>query len=240
MSFDRELGERSDPRGLDLELTGADFKGFRAGVQYRPNKGFSIGAVYRSKVTLTAAADDGIALTQNATDLELPFTLPAHVGGGIRSDYRRFGAAFDATYSFQSQNERSALSGLVNGNLVQVPNVFEWRDAFTVRFGFEYRLGPTQEVPMRVGYVYDDRVTSRAYPSVFGTPPSATRSLTIGSGYVAESWELNLALALRSGGHRVRPSELGPAGACPTCGFAGEYKISGVGLYVDFSTELDL
>ncbi len=239
-SFERKLGVREDPRGLNLDLGGADAMGFRAGLQYRPSDYFSLGVVYRNKVTVTNRADDAIVLGQSATHVELPFVLPAQLGGGLRSDIQRFGVAFDAIYTFQEQNERSALSALLNGMPAAVPSVFEWQNAFTLRFGFEYRLGPSEQVPLRLGYVFDDQVTSRAFPSAFGTPPGPTRSLTMGGGYVADSWEVNLALALRTGSTKINPSELGPPGACPTCGYSGEYGLSATGLYVDFSTELDL
>ena len=240
VTFARQQGEKGNPQGLDMDLSGKDFKGFRAGMQYRPSELLSIGVVYRNEVEVTTGADEATLLGQPATDVELPFILPAQLGAGIRTDYDRLGVAFDAVYTFQSQNDRVDLTGTIGGNPARIPNVFDWRNAFTLRFGFEYRLGPSEELPIRVGYVHDDQVSSRAYPTAFGTPPAPTRTFTFGGGYDAGSWELNLALAFRGGSTRISASELAPPGACSTCGFSGEYAISTTGIYVDFSTDLEL
>lgn len=239
-TFERQQGERENPRGLDLDLSGSNFKGFRAGMQYRAGELFSLGVVYRNKVRVTTQADEGTVLGMPATDVELPFILPAQFGAGIRSDYDRLGVAFDAVYTFQSQNDRTLLTGSVGGNAASIPNVFAWRDAFTLRFGFEFRLGPAEELPIRVGYVYDETVSNRTYPSAFATPPTPTRTFTLGGGYDTGSWEINLALALRGGSTEIDASELAPPASCPTCGFSGEYAITTTGLYLDFSTDIEL
>jgi long-subunit fatty acid transport protein len=240
VTLQRQQGERDNPRELDVDLSGHDFAGFRAGMQYRASELLSLGVVYRNRVTVTTRADDANVLGQTLTDVELPFILPAQLGAGIRSDYDRLGVAFDAVYTFQSQNERGDLTGSIGGTRALIPNVFDWRDAFTLHFGVEFRLGPSEEVPIRMGYVYDARVSSRAYPSPFGFPPSAIRTLTLGGGYDQDDWELNLALALGGGGTEVRATELAPAGACAACGYAGEYAIDVTALYVDLSVDLDL
>jgi long-chain fatty acid transport protein len=239
-TFERQQGDRGNPRGLDLDLSGSNFTGFRAGMQYRAGELLSLGVMYRNKIRVDTRADEATVLGMPATDVELPFILPAQFGAGIRSDYDRIGVAFDAVYTFQSQNDRTVLTGSVGGNVASIPNVFAWRDAFTLRFGFEFRLGPSEELPIRVGYVYDETVSSRAYPSAFATPPAPTRTLTFGGGYDTGSWEINLALALRGGSTKVDAAELAPAATCPTCGFSGQYAITTTGLYVDFSTDIEL
>jgi long-chain fatty acid transport protein len=239
-TFERQQGERENPRGLDLDLSGSNFTGFRAGMQYRAGELFTLGVMYRNKIDVNTRADEATVLGMPATDVELPFILPAQFGAGIRSDYDRLGVAFDAVYTFQSQNERTLLTGSVGGNVASIPNVFAWRDAFTLRFGFEFRLGPSEELPIRVGYVYDETVSSRTYPSAFATPPAPTRTFTLGGGYDTGSWEVNVALALRGGSTRIDAAELAPASSCPTCGFSGEYAITTTGLYLDFSTDIEL
>jgi long-subunit fatty acid transport protein len=239
-TFERQQGERENPRALDLDLSGANLTGFRAGMQYRASEFFSLGVMYRNKIRVNTQADEATVLGMPATDLELPFILPAQLGAGVRSDFDRVGIAFDAVYTFQSQNDRTLLTGSVGGNVASIPNVFAWQDAFTLRFGFEFRLGPAEELPIRIGYVHDGTVSSRTYPSAFGTPPAPTRTFTLGGGYDAGPWELNLALALRGGSTHVDAAELAPPEACPTCGFSGEYAITTTGLYVDFSTDIEL
>jgi long-chain fatty acid transport protein len=240
VTFVRQQGERENPRGLDLDMRGYGFKGLRAGLQYRVSELLSLGVVYRNRVTVTTEADEATVSGQTATQVELPFTLPAQLGAGVRTDYDRFGVAFDAMYTFQDQNQLANLSGTIGGNVVRVPNVFYWRNAFTLRFGVELRLGPSEELPIRVGYVYDEQVANRAYPSAFGTPPTPTRTFTLGGGYDTGPWEINLALALRSGDTELRPAELAPPATCPTCGYSGQYALDMTGLYLDFSTDIDL
>jgi long-subunit fatty acid transport protein len=239
-TFARQQGDHDNPRALDLDLRGSGFEGLRAGMQYRLSPLLSLGVVYRNRVKVTTEADEGTVLGQTATDVELPFTLPAQLGAGIRSDFARLGVAFDAMYTFQDQNERANLSGTIGGNRVSVPNVFAWQSAFTLRFGVEFRLGPDSELPLRVGYVYDEQVSNRAYPSAFGTPPAPTRAFTLGGGYDVGAWEVNLALALRSGGTKLQPRELAPSATCPTCGFSGQYALDMTGFYLDFSTDIEL
>jgi long-chain fatty acid transport protein len=240
VSLARQEGELDGARSLDVDMRATDGMGFRAGLQYRASPLFSIGVVYRNRIEATTHADDATVLGLPATDAELPFVLPAQVGGGLRSDYNRVGVAFDAVYTLQSQNERGDLSSVLGGMPVVIPNPFEWRDAFTLRFGFEFRLGPAEELPIRFGYMYDERVTSRAFPSPFAAPPSPTRTFTLGGGYVVDSWELNVALAIASASTEVRVTDLAPPGACPGCGFAGDYGGGATGLYLDFSTDIEL
>jgi long-subunit fatty acid transport protein len=240
VTFERQQGTRENPTALDLNLSGRNFSGFRLGMQYRPARFLSLGAVYRNRVEVTTRADRATVLGLAASDVELPFVLPSQVGGGLRSDIDRLGVAFDALYTFGSENDATLLTGSVAGNPAAVPNVFDWQDSFTLRFGFEFRLGVDEQVPIRLGYVYDAQVASRRYPSAFGTPPAPTRTFTMGGGYDAAAWQLNFALALRGGTTEVAASEIAPPTECPTCGFAGEYGISTTGLYVDFSTDIDL
>jgi hypothetical protein len=240
VSFERQEGQRGGQQALDLDMRATDLQGFRAGLQYRASPLFAIGFVYRNRIEAAMSASDGTVLGQAATDVEFPFVLPTQFGGGIRSDYDRLGVAFDAQYTLHSQNKRTDLAALIGGTPLLIPNPLEWRDAFTLRFGFEFRLGPSEEVPIRLGYMYDESVTSPAYPSPFAAPPGPTRSFTMGGGYVANSWEVNLALAIVAASAEVRASDLAPPGACPGCGFAGEYGIGATALYLDFSTDIEL
>jgi long-subunit fatty acid transport protein len=240
ISFQRQEGDRNGLQALDLDMSATNASGFRAGLQYRVSPLFAIGLVYRNRIEAAPHAADATVAGQAATDAEFSFVLPTQLGGGIRSDYDRLGVAFDVLYTLQSQNEQGDLTSLIGGTPVTIPNPFEWRDAFTMRFGFEFRLGPSEEVPIRIGYVYDERVTSAAYPSPFAAPPSPTRIFTLGGGYVASNWEMNVALAVLAASSEVRVGDLAPPGACPGCGFAGEYGTSATGLYLDFSTDIEL
>jgi long-subunit fatty acid transport protein len=238
VSFEREVADTGQPRSFYLDLSGRNLKGYRAGVQYRPGRAFSIGAVYRNRVTYASHADEGTILAQPATNLELPFVLPEQVGGGMRVDVGPLGLAADVVYTFQSQNQRADLTGLVAGMPFVFPTVYDWQDAYTLHFGVEYRLGPTGDVPIRLGYTFDDQVADRRFPTAFGIPPAPTDTFSFGGGYIADSWTINVALSLSDGRTTtITAAELDQTGACVTCGSAGEYRISATGLYIDFSTE---
>jgi hypothetical protein len=240
VSLARQEGQRDGVQALDFDLKSINTRGFRAGLQYRASPLFALGLVYRNRIETTTRADDATVAGQPATDVGFPFVLPSQLGAGIRTDYERLGLAFDLQYTLQSENQRAILTSLIGGMPVSVPNPFDWRDAFTLRFGFEFRLGPDEQVPIRLGYIYDERVSSAAYPSPFGAPPGAVRTLTMGGGYDAGRWELNMALAISAGDAEVRPEDLAPPGACPACGFSGEYGVGATGLYLDFSTDIEL
>lgn len=236
VTFAREKGDAKDPQVLNLKLSGVDATGFRLGAQYRPIDALALGVVFRNKVTVTTKSERSKVFRQEATDGELDFTLPAKLGFGTRVDLGRFGFGNDVEWAFQSQNRRPGLKGKLAGTPVEVPNVFDWQNGLTFRTGLEYRLGDGPTVPLRVGYIYDAAVTNGAYPSAFGTPPAPTRTVTAGAGFVAEHWQVNVAVSRRFGEAYVAESELGKG--CNFCSFGGQYQITMTGLYIDASIDL--
>lgn len=236
VTFDRQKGDAKDPRVLNLKLSGVNATGFRLGAQYRPIDALKLGVVFRNKVTVTTKTDSALVFRQEATDGELDFTLPAKLGFGTRVDLGRFGFGNDVEWALQSQNKRPALKGQLSGTPVEVPNVFDWQNGVTFRTGLEYRLGDGPTVPLRVGYIYDATVTNQSYPSAFGTPPAPTRTLTAGAGFVAEHWQVNVAVSRRFGEAYVADTDLGKG--CNFCSFGGQYEITMTGLYIDASIDL--
>jgi long-subunit fatty acid transport protein len=173
--------------------------------------------------------------------------LPAKLGAGARADLGDFGAAVDLEYGLYSQNEAPTLKA--KGIADPIPNVFEWRNAVTFRVGAEYRLA--QRFPVRVGYVFDGRVSNRHYPSAFGTPPAPSHSATLGAGYKGERLQVNFATAYRFASTSISPRDTsdsdvvgGPPSdpyPCATCSRAGtDYSLWLVGAYVDVSYDFDL
>ncbi len=239
LTFARKKGDPDDPRVLDLELAGTNFSGFRLGAQYRPVPEVGVGLVFRNKIEITTKADHVTVFTQTADDAELPFVLPAKFGAGVDLNLERWRVALDGEYNLQSQNERSALSGTLGGVRTSVPNVFEWQNGVTARFGVEYRVPlAAAQVPLRAGYIFDSVVTNAHYPTAFGTPPAPTHTVTAGAGYDTGRFEVNAALSRRHGSTSVPSSELGSG--CQFCGFGGDYAVTMTGLYLDASVDLDL
>jgi long-chain fatty acid transport protein len=236
--FKRKQGNADDPRVLNLDMSGWSFSGYRLGLQYRPIEAITFGASYRSKIGITAKADEVTVYTMPATDAEMGFVLPARAGFGARVDLDRWGLAIDLERAFQSQNRTEDLSGTLGSRSASVPNVYDWQDAWTFRAGAELRLGPEQQAPLRAGYIYDAQVTQRAYPTAFGTLPAPTQTVTFGSGYDPGPWQVNFAMSYRFGSTHVGESGLGTG--CPFCSFAGDYALRSVSYYVDFSTDLGI
>ncbi len=232
--FTREKGKPEDPRLLNFDMFGTNFSGFRAGIQYRPAPVFGFGVVYRNEIEIETRADEVSVYTQTAEDATLSFVLPSKLGAGMVFDVGRVRLATDAEYAFQSQNRRSTLRGTLGSTTASVPNVFDWEDGVTLRFGAEYRLGDEERAyPLRAGYLFDKAVTNPAYPSAFGTPPSATHTLTFGGGYRTPRFQLNAAVTHRFGSAEIAPETLGTG--CAFCSYDGDYSITMTGFYLDAS-----
>lgn len=237
LSFERQQGKPEDPGLLDLSMSGTNFSGVRIGLQYQPTDYFSMGFVYRNKLVVVAKADDATVFLRDAKDAELPFVLPAKFGTGIRFDVGNWGLAADGEYALQSQNDRNWLSGTLGGEQTQVANVAAWKNGVTGHFGAEYRFSlGFARIPARAGYVFDSTVANPAYPSPFGTPPAPTHTVTVGTGYVTDGWQVNVAVARRQGSTTVTEDEWV---GCRFCGFPGRYGLVMTGLYVDASVEID-
>ncbi len=238
VTFDRLKGAVDNPQFLDLKLRGPSWTGFRVGAQYQPIKALKLGLVFRNKVVVQAKANSATVLAQNATDGELDFVLPAKLGFGARVDVGHVGVASDLEWAFQSQNRHPPLKGTLGTAPVEVPNVFDWQNGVTWRTGVEYRLGMMPFTALRLGYIFDSKVTNKAFPSAFGTPPAPTHTITAGVGYAEEHWQVNVAASRRMGSTHIADSALGTG--CTFCGFAGDYKITMTGLYLDASVDMPM
>jgi hypothetical protein len=240
-------GPAEGPAGLKFELKGTHASGLRAGLQWRlmedpkdatglTRNRLHLGVSYRHRIIVEVAADAFRALGQPGTDARSTFTLPSRLIAGVRADIKRYGVALDVERGFNSQNEVSSLAGTVDlFGEVDVANVFGWQDATTVRAGFEVRAGAGGRCSARLGYVYDEATSNRAYPTAFGTPAAPTQVLTAGAGYDAGPWAVNLALARRTGSTTITTEDLASGTQdCPFCGATGDYAIDLKGIYVDF------
>ncbi|MDX2023887.1 MAG: hypothetical protein SF187_26850 [Deltaproteobacteria bacterium] len=239
------------PPGLDFKMTGTNFLGARVGLQWAPLPWLQLGTTYRHRTKTTVTNDQGIALQRTYSDIETSFVLPSKLGAGARADWQAWGFAVDGEYIFGHQNGAYPLTGVPPADpgatpmRAAVPNVFNWRDAFTLRTGVEYRLLPTpsgvRPFALRGGYIFDGKITNERYPSAFGTPPAPTHVFTAGAGYSVGAWQFNVAYAHRRGAGQVRPEDIDPASPgqqpCAFCGAAGndDYRLRINGFYADVS-----
>ena len=234
------LKKNGDVSFFELDTSGVDFKGFRLGLQVQPVSFLSFGVTYRHRVDVDAKADDGKALTIPVTEVVFPLILPSRLAFGTRLDVPvksvTLGLSIDAEYAWQSQNDKV---GIETKELPPVEVYYYWTDAWTFRWGAE--VGFLENWAARVGYVWDQKTSNPQYSSSFGTPPADTTTVTLGGGYKAKNWELNLAYAYRNGSVEITPEDVaGREKTCLTCSSPGNHEITLHGSYLDFSWYFDL
>jgi long-subunit fatty acid transport protein len=233
-SLDRKL--TNSLLNFDANLSGTNLGGFRVGAQWAPIPELSLGVVFRNKTTTTMSDDAGLVLITPERYVETDFTLPSKLGFGTRVDLDPLALALDVEYAFQSQN-RGAVFVTEPALALAVNNIFAWQDGVTVRAGAEFDLD--ERFFFRGGYIWDSQVSQEKYPSAFGTPPAPTSTFTAGFGMKGgDDWKFNVALAHRRGAATV--VEVGPPGECVACSFAGDYKLTMTGVYVDFMWSFDV
>jgi long-subunit fatty acid transport protein len=242
-SVDRFQGIEASP-GLDFNASGLNFLGFRLGAQWHESFGehhVKLGAHYRHKTVTELTNDKGRAIGVDYEDIAIKFTLPSRFSFGARYDFRDFGIAYDAEYALNQQNKRAALRGTnpTTGDRAAVYNYFNWQNAWTLRTGLEYRLLDDQ-LPVRIGYIYDQKTANERFPTQFGTPPGPSHIGTVGCGWNAGPWQVNAAYAYRRSQATVTPADI-EAGSeqadpdCSFCGPSGKYELVLHGFYLDFS-----
>jgi hypothetical protein len=253
VNLERFQGDRGQgTRGTDFKLTGLNATGLRAGVQWSM-PGLSAGVVYRHKTTTTVKNDTGRALSMDFTDVSTQFVLPSKLGFGLRADGGDLGLGVDVEYLYNSQNSGYPLAGDRVGTAtapaarIEVPNVFEWSNALTLRTGVEYWLlpcpaGGAKRLALRLGWVIDEMTTNPVYPSAFGTPPGLTQVFTAGAGWRVGGIRTNIAYAYRFGQGNVTSADTAArTRTCTFCGVDGKepYRMHVHGLYVDASFDFE-
>lgn len=232
-SLDRKL---TDTLGFDAHLSGTNFTGFRFGAQWDPIPELQIGAVFRT-MTATDIKDPSGKVITTQGPVSTTFVLPARLGLGFRLKLEPFRFAFDFEYGFHSQNQRATFA-YAGSQALPLVNVFKWHDAITLRGGVEYAFKDTWF--FRGGFIYDGQVSEEKYPSAFGTPPAATVTGTLGVGYKhGDDWKMNFAAAYRLGTTKVERNLTTDDEACLPCAFDGDYKLSMLGVYLDFTYSFD-
>ncbi|MFT7580768.1 MAG: long-chain fatty acid transport protein [Myxococcota bacterium] len=242
VSLDRIRKSTTNPNNVtfDSQLSGANFAGFRLGVNWDPIPELQLGFVYRHKTDTTIDTDKGDVPVQRDVAVETDFVLPTQLGFGARVNLKPISFLLDLQYTLQSENDELVFKTTPPSGLV-INSVFKWLDNVTVRAGVEYQVeaSPTDVWMFRGGFIYDGQVNREEYPSAFGTPPTGTTTITGGIGYEhAKTWKANLAFAHRSGSATVRQSVIDAADAdrnCLACSEGGDYNITLTGIYLDFA-----
>jgi long-subunit fatty acid transport protein len=219
----------------DFEMSGINWFGFRAGAQWHGEfdiHKLKLGLQYRHKTVTEIENDKGTAGGQMFTDINTKFLLPTRMSFGWRYDVLDFGVAMDVEYALNSQNDGYPLRGKLGATEGAVANPSKWSDAVTLRNGLEYRLIDSK-LPVRLGYIWDQKTSNPRYPSAFGTPAGPSHVITAGAGWNAGAWQVNAAVAYRTA--KGEPKDIDPA--CAFCGVQGNdpYELWMLGTYIDFS-----
>lgn len=175
-------GPAGDPR-VHLDLSGTS-AGWNVGALYKLTDRISIGATYRSKVTMdangTAAFNPYYAtlhLPQGnvAASITLPATGYLGVAYVVNDDIQ---IEADYQYIGWSSYNQLAFTFQADGSTVIQPK--NYKDTYILRLGGEYKFN--DDLRLRAGYYYDHSPVDAAY--VDPMLPDANRSgLNVGFGY---------------------------------------------------------
>ncbi len=222
MTMARVMVERGPAAPTHFMLRDRDFAAFRVGAHWRPIETLSIGLAFRSKVSLEPTTNDGLAL--GSTDLvpiRTQLLLAPRVSGGLRYDFSDFAVAADFHWIRNSLNRQSSLST----SSISLPIISDWSNSVELHLGGEARF-LDGALPVRIGYIYDSRVTSKNYPSGFASPPAAGHNATVGIGWNEPSWHVDLSYTIGTSRGTVSQQDIDaePLGACALCGGPGTYS----------------
>ena len=245
MMLDRFSGGQDVAPTIDFTLEGTHASGFRVGLQADVIKHsdlmLEMGLNYRHQVVMYPTDPSARAIGFPIRDVTSRFILPSRLSTGLRLKIGSWVTALDFEYGFNSQNQKSTLSGVADvapglTEEVALDNIFGWRDALTYRLGVEHRL--RSGLKIRVGGAYDETTSSKQYPTAFGTPPAPTVLFGGGLGQRVGTWTIDLSVVHRRGETEVTAQDLAQADqACVFCSKAGTYAISLTGAYLSCGYE---
>jgi long-subunit fatty acid transport protein len=247
MTFAQLTRRREAFPDVSIRAQGGDFTGFRVGFQWtEPTKHLTVGFAYRHKIDVNVDGDGGELVGEALDSISATLTLPTRLGGGIRLDFGDFSFVGDFEWLFNSQNQAILLRPQPVPPLLealgqdQVTNTLDWKDHYYVRVGIEYRFFDNR-LPVRLGFAYNNRSTSRRYPTPGGSPPAPAYAVTFGTGYNHGPWQMNVAYAYAWSGTTITEEDLGAdyqtrfLTECSNCGGPGRYEAYGNFLMWDFS-----
>jgi long-chain fatty acid transport protein len=196
-AFDPFLSQVVDVGTVVLESERDFGAGWNAGIQWQPSARVSLGATYRSKVTVDYAgradftqqpsgdpAFDPLVAATFPPDQKVTTSIPFPAQGSIGIAYQSCPSwAFEGDFNWTWWNAFDRL----DVHFAQTPALDlavteDWRSVLNVRVGTEYRKGGTAAWSYRAGYYFDRTPQARASLGPL-LPDSDRHGITLGLGH---------------------------------------------------------
>jgi long-subunit fatty acid transport protein len=224
--------------GTDLGLTGFDGRAVRLGLQYSPLPELRLGATFENATSIGLSADSGTYAGSGVVLASTTRQLPYRVGAGARFDLDRYGVALDYSFVGSGDLDRQRLTVQNGGGVSDLVTELAYSPGHIVRAGFEGRLPfGVDELGLRAGYVLQTPLVNPAFPDSYTLAPAAAHTITLGGGYQAREFQVNVAVFSRFSRAVVSADELGSG--CSSCGGAGTYQTVTLGASLDFSAHFE-
>jgi long-subunit fatty acid transport protein len=181
------LDRSGDPLYAKLDVNGWNFGGVQLAVLYKPLPFLRLGLSYRSKVkvegTGTTTSVNPVDGSPLALDTSTSFTNPHsfRVGAAVTALQDRLLIAADFKYLMYAEAYKSIDTTIVmNGVSMVNRTIANWKDAYSLLLGAEYKLLPI--LRLRAGYELVTSATRKAYATNSMAPPGFSNAVTIGVG----------------------------------------------------------
>jgi len=235
--FERVMGAEADPVDVNIDLFGMNFAGLRLGAQWQPIDALELGVTYRHKVTVDASADSGTLLGADLVNIDSSMVVPSKLTLGALVHVGKWQLLGELDYIANSQFDSIPISGDLpdqDGD-VDVEFRFDWTDSYTAKLGLAYEVLPGWT--LRQGYALDSTPSNPAFPTTFGSPPADSHWLTLGGGYQAAHWRLDVALMHKlPTSHDLREGRI--EADCRFCASGGRYRSEMSAIMIDFTHHL--
>ena len=174
------------------DLGGMGIPAIRFGFTIKPHRKVRISAMYRMATKITLTGETETALIPGAEPLQLQseadWFIPHAVAFGVSYQANsHLLLAFESRLQFhgadKSGNKNQTVIASLDGNVLSTIVVpFGWRNAWSVKVGFEYRF-KKDLLALRLGANIAESATTGAFAQYFTPPPGLSGNLTGGLGF---------------------------------------------------------
>ena len=211
------------PVYTETSMSGADFTGFKIGVQANPIGRLRLGLVYRTPITVdlsgtTKAIDPASGVTLAEMDVSAQVRNVDKLLAGVT--YEWIAGVLLTSLDYERQFYSRSHDIVVTSAAEKTSSPQRFHDSNIVRLGGELRVRP--DLPIRLGVGFFDDFREHAYVNAMaGGAPAPTYLFSAGAGWgITQSMDLDFAYTLM-----LNSGTLGPTGLDPT-GTPGKYSVT--------------